>query len=419
MPAVAPELLPPENAQVAHNCIVTDGTLRPQAQYVRLKELDWDDHSEGLFYDRRTDTINPCWSRMPVTLYGEPMQDKVAVGAGPNSKINYYTGNNGFLPYKSTMDQAGLSGTVSYQTQYLSTKPVNRVYAMTRVRKIKGYVAEGPLIGFDFLDPTAILYEGDLATLNITATAGDDNATHVRIYRSMSGLDTGHVVQNDQDTNWHLVAELPLQEGSFLYTDGGSVTELPLDVNYSSDMHDTLLAPYFFGLSESGWFVAASPDGDIQISERYMHHAWPVANHYHVPHNINSMAVSGDNVYLGTTEFPYVGALSFGDSPLQASFRPFEEYLPCVGDTMAATPTGAIYVSPRGFVSVSREGATVLTQNIAGGGSTIFNKQGTIDNGKSTITWDIVSDFSTFGHALYYQGVYYAFGGKVNYQETL
>lgn len=406
IPAIAPELLPPENAQRAHNCILSDGTIRPQATWMRIGVKNTP-NIKGIFYTRSTDVLSFCLAREPVTLYGEPFQDKIAVGA--LGDIYMFKNGDGMTKYQACMNETGLSGSASYERAYNSNKPINRLYAATRVRKTGNYIAESPMTLFSSQGPYAVLYEGDLVTVNVSGTTpGLDGATHIRIYRSMSGLDTGHPIANEEDTNWHLVAEVPIHGDSFSFTDGESVTGIPLDMNYSNKFHNLFSAPYFFGLSESGWFVAASPDGDIQVSERYMHHAWPVENHLHVPHNIMSMAVSNDNVYLGTDEYPYVGSLSFGDSPMQAAFKPFVEYMPCLGDSMAATPTGAIYASSKGIVSLSREGMHVLTQNMLTGGETLFNKE-IIQSGSEVNSYRIVSDYSGIGHGLYYQGTYYAF----------
>jgi hypothetical protein len=124
------------------------------------------------------------------------------------------------------------------------------------------------------------------------------------------------------------------------------------------------------------------------------------------------MAVSGDTIYLGTDEYPYVGAVSYGDAAMQASFVPFTEYMPCLGDSMAATPTGAIYASAKGIVSLSREGMHVLTQNMMTGGETLFTKD-VIQSGGEVDSYRMESTYKDIGHGLYYQGVYYGFINNV------
>lgn len=403
-PEVNSRLKPEANAQVAHNCLLTDGSLRPQANWVQVAQYDsaFEPTARGIAYDRNGDTAVMYRSFDPVTLVGQPFADLITVGAGPDSIVQRYATGAGQEPRTAAVYGGGVSGVVSYERQFDSNKPVNRLYACTRVRKIAGYAEEGSLIPLVAQDPTAIMYEGDLVTVTMNASALDDDATHIRLYRSISGLDTGQAIANELDTNWHLVTELPLLAGNEqIYIDGNSATAIPLDVYYAGQFHPNSLLARHFALSESGWFITASNGGDIAVSERYKHHAWPVENYFTLPMPIIDMAVHLDTVYIGTVGVPYVLSLSAGDKPLQGAAVPFPEFAPCLPNTMAAAAAGAIYASGQGIVSLTREGQRVLSAEIANPGDILYKKN--VTNGEVQARIDNTS----FG--AYYQGKYIAF----------
>lgn len=405
-PELSARLKPATNAQVAHNCLLTDGSLRPQAKWVRILEYDsqFESSIRGVAFDWGNDTPTMYASFDPVTLEGEPFGRNITVGASPDSIINRYATGAGLEPRTVAVYSDGVAGTVAYQRSYDSIKPVNRIYALTRVRRTDGRTEESSLIPIPGQSPTDVVYEGDLVQVEVNASALDDDATHIRIYRTISGLDTGDNVTNPLDTNWHLVDELPLLAGNVMtYVDGASATALPLDACYSQNFHPPQLVARYFGLSESGWFVAGSVSGDIQISERYMHHAWPVDNWLRLQgEEITDLAVHKDNVYVGTLRNPYIVALSAGENGLQAAATPFPESIPCLPNTLTSAAAGAIYASGQGLVALSREGQQVLTREVANAGDVLYSKQ--LADGRLSEARISNTSFGT-----YHQGQYIGF----------
>lgn len=404
LPEVNSRLKPEANAQIAHNCLLTDGSLRPQAQWIQQSQYDsgFEPTARGIAYDRNGDAAVMYRSFDPITLVGQPFADLTTVGAGPSSLVQKYLTGAGQQPTTSAVYGGGVSGVVLWERQFDSVKPVNRLYAVSRVRRINGYTEEGTLIPLAAQNPTAIMYEGDLVTVTMNASALDDGANFIRLYRSITGLDTGQAVANQLDTNWHLVAELPLLAGNEqVYIDGNSATAAPLDVYYAGQFHPMAILARHFGLTESGWFVTASSGGDIAVSERYKHHAWPVENYYRVPMTLVDIAVHLDNVYIGTTSTPYVLSLAAGEKALQGAAVPFPEFTPCLPNTMAAAAGGAIFASGQGIIALSREGQRVLSSEIANAGDVLYTKEAT----GGTVTARI--DNTSFG--AYYQGKYFAF----------
>lgn len=405
-PELSARLLPAMSAQIAHNCILTDGSLRPQAKWVQLQEYDAGNENpiKGIAYDSTNDVATMYMSFDPITLEGEPFASRLTVGASPASLVNWYYTGESFAPHTVAVYPGGVSATVSYQRSYDSIKPVNRVYALTRVRRIGTRTEEGPLIPIPGQAGTDIVYEGDLVTVEINAATLDDGATNVNIYRTISGLDTGVDVTNNLDTNWHLVDQLPLIGGNLIsYIDGNSATAVPLDVCYSQNFHPPALVARYMGLSESGWFVAGAIGGDIQISERYLHHAWPVDNHLRLQgEEITDLAVHRDNIYVGTLRAPYVVSLSAGENGLQASATPFPEAIPCRPNTLTPAAGGAIYASGQGLVALSREGQQVITRDVVNAGDILYSK--TLEDGRVS-----TARISTTSFGTYFQGKYIGF----------
>jgi hypothetical protein len=404
LPELNSRLKPKANAQIAHNCILADGSLRPQAKWVQQQQYysAFSPSVRGIAYDKFSDTAVMYLSFDPVTLPGSPFGADTTVGASPASLVQKYKTGVGFSPSTVAVYSDGVAGSVTYERSFDSIKPVNRMYATSRVRKTVERVEEGGLIPVNNQDPSAVLYEGDLVTVTLNAAALDDGATHIRLYRTISGLDTGQTVGNDFDTEWYLVDELPLIPGNVVtYVDGNSATALPLDWNFSQRFHPPQLVARYFGLSESGWFVAGSLGGDIQISERYMHHAWPTENAMLIPEEISDMAVHLDNVYVGTTARPYIVSLSAGEKALQNAATPYGEHMPCLPNSMAASASGAVYASGAGLVALGREGMEMLSQDVVNAGDVLYSKN--VTNGVA------IAKIANTSSGTYFQGKYYGF----------
>lgn len=405
LPELNSRLKPKANAQIAHNCLLTDGSLRPQAKWVQQQQYyaAFTPNVRGIAYDKFSDAAVMYASFDPVTLDGSPFAADTTVGASPNSIVCRYKTGVGLSPATVAVYSGGVAASITYERSFDSIKPVNRLYATSRVRRIGERTEESSLIPINNQDPSAILYEGDLVTITLNAGALDDGATHVRIYRTISGLDTGQTVANELDTEWYLVDELPLIPGNVqTYIDGNSATALPLDWNYSQRFHPPVLVARYFGLTESGWFVAGSLSGDVQVSERYMHHAWPTENEARIPEQISDMAVSMDNVYLGTPTFPYIGSIAAGEKAMQIALVPYKEVMPCLPNTLTPTATGAMYASGAGLVALGREGMQIVTQNVVNAGDTLFTKK---------LPGDVVATakISNTSFGTYFQGKYIGF----------
>ncbi len=404
VPEITGRNMPATSAQVAHNCLLSDGSLRPQAQWVQLEAYAAGDNViRSIAYDRATGKAIMYASYDAITMEGAPFASSVSVGALLTPPVVVHATGSSLVYVGAGIEATGVTGSVGYVRAYLSNKPVNRVYAVSRVRKKLYRTEEGPLAAL-IGDVDAVVYEGDTATLNISVSAVGDNATHIRLYRSISGLDTGQEISNTLDTGWFLVDEIAIPTGGTItYIDGGSVTTDPTDNYYAGQFHPAVLLAKYFGLTESGWFTAVASTGEIAISERFMHHAWPVENTFKLHETVNDAVVHMDNLYIGTNRRPYIAALQMGEKAIQGNPVPFPEAYRCLPNSMTPAPSGAIYASPMGLIGLGREGQKVLTASIANAGDELYSR--TVDD-VETIASISLTNFGT-----YHNGWYYGFCG--------
>lgn len=414
LPEYAARILPVTAAQVAHNCLLTDGSLRPQASWVRQETVvaGQEPTMRSIAYDRSADRAIMYTSIDVVHTDGEPFAFRKAVGANLSPPVMVHDTGDSVLANTAAVFNTGIGGTVNYTRAYLSSKPVNRVYGVSRVRKQDGRTEEGSICGI-IGDPQALLYEGDEALININFTILDDGANYVRLYRSLTGLDTGEALANEFDTNWHLIAEIPTFGSPIIvYVDGGSIVEDPLDVNYSEQFHPPTLLARFFGLTESGWYVAASEGGEIAVSERYMHHAWPSSQVYKVPGIITDIAVFQDNVFIGTDGFPFILSLAQGEAGVQGALVPYKEHYRCLPGSMTPTASGAVYASRAGLVALSREGMQVLSRDFASPGNILRRKEVPKELSPTEEKQTLTASIGETNSGTYYNGWYYGFCGS-------
>ncbi|MES2704845.1 MAG: hypothetical protein V4649_19575 [Bacteroidota bacterium] len=404
VPEITGRNIPAVSAQVAHNCLLSNGTLRPQAKWVQLESyVPPSGEIRSISYDRATGRAVMYASHDAITMEGAPFVSNTTLGAAlAPAVVAHVTGVP--LTYVDVgIESTGVTGSVSYTRAYLSNKPVNRLYAVSRVRTKFDRTEEGPLaclIG----SPDTIVYEGDTANISLSVQSLSDGVTHIRLYRSISGLDTGQEIANTLDTGWFLIDTIAVPAGgSINYIDGGSVTTDYMDAYYAGQFHAPTLLAKFFGLAESGWFTAIASNGDIAISERYLHHAWPVENTLKLHETVNDAVVHMDNIYVGTNRRPYLIPLQMGEKALMSNPVPFPEPYKCLPGSMTVAPSGAIYASNIGLIGLSREGQRVLTASIANAGDILYSR---VFDGITTIA---SIDTTTFG--AYHNGWYYGFCG--------
>lgn len=370
---ISSTLIPSTTAQVAHNCLLRDGTLRPFRKWIiRTGSVAQGTPVEGKDGKLLSVPLGYC-----AKVQNPAYPPNTLLGALSTSLIIYTKGDI----REAGVARPSVSGSISYSRQYLSDKPVNRLYAVSFVAKLSYIDEESVLTMLPNQDTRGIIYEGDLANIsfsaNPTSPGEASKITHVRLYRSISGMDNGESVGNSPDTEWHLIDEIPYPTmgATVNYLDGGSATTDPLDVyladkNYAFDIPESLHNEGTIevnrirgvGIAKSGWAVVGTLFGDIAVSEKNAYHSWPTENYFKIPEFITDLVVSSDTAYIGTERNPYIMSLGLGEQGLQANIQPYLERYNCVPSTMEPTPSGAIYVSSLGVVALTQSGQQNLTQ---------------------------------------------------------
>jgi hypothetical protein len=376
-PSVDPRQLDNSEAQIAHNCLLEDGSLQamPQWQVIGPEAV-------SLCLGRNNDLFEAFAGSFAIDFLSAPF----------GAVTIYLDGGGNLLPSVSS----SASGTVSITPGLLSKKPVNRIYGVTSVLVIAGVSYESPLTLMSGIGPQDIMYEGDIATLTVACTG-----TYARIYRSTSDVTTGAGTNGAVTANWQLVQDNMPNGGVFV--EGGSAVANPFDTYLYRGPQRPPFSAVAMGLFESGYVWLIAEDGQIAVSDRFSWGIWPVENVYTLGNNTLTVtgAVSiGDRLYIGTQQGVFLAEAHVTDAgALVLNILPIAQAEPCLPNTMVVTPSGAIYTSAQGVVGLSGNEAVMLTRDIARGVA------GTLPAGAGEVL------FSQVNQALYHNGRYYAFGG--------
>jgi len=387
---VAARNSPKEVAQIAHNCLLWDGSLRPLAKWANLNVVGYDQYSVDIAADDTTILLNAMQDAYFLKDEVFPASTVVGLAGFPfnmgYSNIGYTNNlNPANTAYEVGVPKIGLdnASSVTYARQYLSTKAVNRLYAVSAIRYNGSGWEESVLTLIPNQNSAAVVYEGDTATVHIvTADSALHERTSIRLYRSISAMETGQGVVNEMSTKWFLVAELISSahnglDGSYTYIDGGSATNIPMDLYLAGRFYRP--APYTFNgltVAESGWVAATTADGVIAVSERFLYHAWPTENYQKIPEVITDVVAHYDTIYIGTKNRPYSAALALGE-PLgvQSAAIPFPASYECLPATMDKTANGAMYATNAGIIALHKQGMELITSGVASGVLPLYQAQ--------------------------------------------
>ena len=408
-------------AQVAHNCLLWDGTLRPLAKWIS---------NQGGLTNRYTivfdGTSIVSKNLMRATKLDAPVYvPGTVVGLNP-SIVDSDRSNICYQSQNTQIDQVTEVGvtspvisdytSIAWTPQFLSAKPVNRMYAASLVRDNYGKLEESPIVLLPEQNFTDLHYEGDSCRIDLRiADAPVRERCYVRLYRSISALETGQEISNMLDTEWYLVAELKNYVAylggvfrEYVYIDGGSPVSGTLDTYLAGRFYPPHPYTYkYLAATEGGWLAAATTDGNVTISERYMTHAWPTENTLKIPGIITSMIAFYDNLFVGTDNEPYIVSIGVGEAlSTQISPKPFHESYACLPGSMVRTGGGALYASAAGLVALSQEGMRVVTAGIANGIRPIYHVKYTAADASQQCT-DL--SFQDTNYAAYFRGTYFGF----------
>lgn len=382
LPEISPRLLQEDHAQMAHNTLLWDGELRPMPIWTAFESLP---SSPKTIYpspgvnaqyaiDYALTSAEVAWQEPFIqgTLFG--------INAGV---LNYrLPGASTTYPTLSIPSISGVSQIVTNQFQ--SVYPIPRTYAITI---LSGNMESTPFV-FPSIGRDGDLFEGDVVTLQWTINNTGINATSVRLYRTIPGFDTSEQIGNPKETAFHLVTQIAQGEGSFTYVDA-----LPSNQILSDRLMTEQFLPIdmdtvkYVGQTESGWLVAYGTTGSepftrVQVSERFLWHAWPLQNRNQIPEKVTDATVFYDEIFFGTTARPYHMRVTFSDNvevdSLNIDIRPFPDYYACVPGTMVTTNSGAMYASFDGLVALEVNESTIVTKKLTNPGDDLLTPNGGI-----------------------------------------
>lgn len=353
VPRMAPHLLGENASSEAIDCRFAHGTLQSWREPRHIQNL-----SAG------TKTVYPAGCCML------EFDDCVDVVEGANTCKRYYTTGDQPWPAVMELDEdcvptikrlgvpciyaapsviaGALNGAEEKDTEF-------RSYAY---QYVDSYGNRGALsIGSEPLQ----IRDGQSAFVNgftLPAT-GSWDITHIRLYRTVSGLQMGTEDANIFDTVWMFVAEIPVATVS--YTD----TQRNEDLASAIEEDDVLPPPE--GLR--GLTAITSMNALAGFEGRRLHFSSP--NNYHdwrdyltLDDEIRGIAESNGNIYVMTDGRPYV-VQAEGDCKTVSCRKvlKMDVSLPAVGfgnRRIVATTFGAVYVTHEGLVGLQERSAPTL-----------------------------------------------------------
>ena len=406
MPARTAEQLPAGAAQVAHNVVLRDGQLWPMPDWAMVQPASV--ALATLTSGRAERLYEILLGAGSIRFFGPPY-GSVVVGNDVNGKLGMTGVGVSVDNFTAAPLELYAGASVSVSPALLSKKPVVRQYAVSAIASIGGVVHESALAIAAGGSATDVMYEGDNAT--IIAYAGY-TATGIRIYRTTSDVTTGDAANGSLEANWQLVTELAGNQGT--YVDSGSASQHPMDTYIYRGQQDPVMRAWHMGIFDGGWLWRVSPGGNIQLSEKLTWAEWPVENTYSLGESGPDMgpdtlpvgellastivtgAVSvGDTLFIGTYAGAFIAvASSAASGNAKLEITPIVDAPPCLAYTMVSCPSGALYTSVRGVVSLSNSGATLVTRELAGGAMELQTPDGTVS-------------FASATRAFYHNGKYY------------
>ena len=419
---VPARLAPNYIAQVAHNCLLWDGVLRPLAEWKPILGVNYAT-AYSIDISEDNSLVQTYLLRNARSLKGDNYPEKTVVGitftpyGAVDANINYANSRTppGGMPV-GVQKPILTSQVVTHARTFESIKPVNRVYGVTGIRLNGNGVEEGPMTVMAGQNLQQLIYEGDYSVLACIVNSPSVPYQGWRLYRTISGFNTAGSPNNEFDTDWFLVAEAR-NLNVLSYNDDGAATTDPLDL-YLADRFYPPPAKFFQFLDvlDGGWIVAITEDGYMAVSERYLYHAWPTENYFKIAgETVTDMVASGDNVFVGTKNKPYIAAIGASEkAATQVAIDEYKEKYECLPGSMDATPAGAMYASPSGVVSLTRQGMTLLSAGVTSGVLPLLKVTADIDVINENEEVDTVSlsfnmRYEHTRYGAYYKGTYFGF----------
>lgn len=386
LPEVSKRLLAVDHAQIAHNCLLWDGQLKPMPAWNSV-ETSLGGISSLYFDPTQTNNygVTNGLTQAFVNL-GGPFETQVLEGISASTPKRVYFFDSSLMPLGIPQPNVtpGVPGHIPQYYSFTNTNqsvyPIARTYALTYMQgNLEGPPTILPQLGSD-----GNLFEGDIVNIIVNldlAQIAACRANAMRIYRTVPGFDTSEELGNPLETGFHLVGLAVLSGSQMAYTDAADSSSIPGDLLISDQWMPPVQPPNnsvtFFDQLEGGWGVfgycnTSSLPSILQFSERYIHHAWPPQSLISIPDAVTDIAVYYDTVFIGTQNIPYLARVAQGDGDsLDIQVRKFPDEFACIPNSMVTTNAGAMFVSQDGLIALSNEGGDVASKKIANPGDSL------------------------------------------------
>ena len=348
-------LLPDHGAQLALNCTLWQGDLRPLAAPLQVVT--------PTAVEAGIRSIYRIGQDLPETQYwlAWPADVDVVRGliAGDTSERTYYTGDG--VPKVTNLELATQGGTQYPVNAYTlgipkpataptcaassADQPVEtRVYVYTYV---SAFGEEGIPS-----DPAKVdvSEDGTVSLSDLSAApTGNFNIVSKRIYRSQQASDGSAI--------YLFVDEIAVALAT--YDDTKSSTDLGEEIStIGYDMPPETMA----GLVALPNGILAAFDGyDILFCEPFLPYAWPQAYRLTADYPVVGLGVFGSSLVVCTKGYPYVIT---GVDPSSMSMERMDLAQSCVSKrSIVSSDDGVVFASPDGLVFVGAGGAQIITQN--------------------------------------------------------
>lgn len=351
-PRLADHLTPLGYAAYALDCKFHHGTLQSWREPKLIQELNADTTS--------VHRLGCCWVQSNKCV---DMAD-----GGPNCREVFRTGENvypeiGIVDYDTCeISWHRLGVPCAQDAPYIEILPWDgpmkdlegRTYVYQYVNAL-GHRGAASAAG----DPLSIR---DGNPIMITGWPTPDpswEVTHVRIYRSVSGMTGLTEDVNKMDMTYMLVAEIPIGTPAFIDDKYNEVLIESLVEDEVPPPPDTLRGITHIGTTNT---LVGFTGNRVYFSSNNEWHSWP--HYFDLDDNVCGIVESNGNVYVATDGAPYViaGKANCETAACRDIVKLPGKYpmVGCGNRRMAALPQGAVYTSHEGLIALNGASAPII-----------------------------------------------------------
>ena len=355
IPRRSPRLLPPGAAQLAQNCLLTSGEIRPYRETLEVNTP---------FFGTSTKTIYLYKDSSAEYWFNWNSVVEVARGPLGNDTLNRLYWTDGTKPRKTGNDvgiPAGGGGELPDVSYFMGVlKPggapvISEQVAGAGETQLRSYVITYVTGWGEEGAPSAprefTTREG--ATIRVTkfaeTPATDYNITHWNIYRTNTG---------DAGTFYQFVSQ---QTIATLFADE-TVASDNLGVTLPTVTYDEPPADMRGLVVAANGVMAGFSGREVCFSEPYKPHAWPLDYRYTVPFDILNCGAVGVSVVIATKGQAYVFA---GAHPSTMTQMRISDRQPCVSaQSVVEGANGVLYATADGLFFANSTGGELITRPV-------------------------------------------------------